>query len=321
MGDRWIAAIHKMTMCGVLFLLSAGCTCSRQSPEVRIGISPWPGYEPVFIAASNGYFAKHGLNVEIKEFSSLSDTVTAFQRGQINAMCSTPLEALAVWRESGVAPKLISVMDYSDGPDVLIAGPAVKSLADLRGKSIAVEAGGLGTYLLVRGLSMGGLSINDVTVIPTDQTAVDKVLQSGKADAAVTYPPYSLKLLNRGGMRVVFSSKDIPEEIIDVVSVQSKVMQDDPEFRAKFISAWQDSLDYIKTNPDAAIAMMAKREGESAQAFKETLGGLRLVSKDEQAAFYGAEGKLKDILIRMNSVSEGGHKTEQRVFEAGLFIP
>ena len=73
-----------------LFSVLALSACSEApSDPLRVGINPWPGYGPLFLAADKGFFAEEGIDVELVELTSLADVRRAFERGQIDGMTSS----------------------------------------------------------------------------------------------------------------------------------------------------------------------------------------------------------------------------------------
>jgi NitT/TauT family transport system substrate-binding protein len=65
----------------------------------------------------------------------------------------------------------------------------------------------------------------------------------------------------------VFNSTDIPEEILDVVSISSDTLKREPELVTKLQRAWQMAFFYFLNHKQEAAAIMAKREGISPQEF------------------------------------------------------
>lgn len=83
--------------CCLLFVYS----CNQAPTEaIRIGISPWPGYELLYLAQEKSFFEQAGLHVQIVEFSSLGDVLRAYEQGNIDGMASTLTEAILVKYQS-----------------------------------------------------------------------------------------------------------------------------------------------------------------------------------------------------------------------------
>ncbi len=270
--------------------------CSKSEPVIRIGMNQWPGYEPIYAAKIKGLYKKHGLNVEILEFGSLNDVKTAYVRGQIDIMCSTLIELIKSYDESGIASKVLMPTDFSNGPDVIIAKEVTK-IKDLKGKRIGVEKGTLGMYMLARSLQKANMSFSDVEIVPLDQSSMVEGFIHGKIDASITYPPTSVNILKKvSDAKIVFSSRDIPYEVIDVLVVKSSFLNNNKNLALKINKVWSDALNLLKTNKAEMISIMAKREKISSAEFIEIMDGLVYLTKEDQKKLYEKDHKLKKAL-------------------------
>jgi len=211
--------------------------------------------------------------------------LAAFRSGSIDIAALTLDEALRLAHD-GIAIRIVLVMDVSNGADVLMARPGVRSLADLRGKRVGVESGALGAYMLSRALDHAGLSPSDVTVvsIPVDQH--ESAYVSGAVDAVVTFEPVRTKLLARGA-NVLFDSSLIPNEIFDVLVARKTVFDGSPAIVANLTSAWYRALDYYHAHPEDAVSRMAAREGVTPKEFSASLEELKVPSKAEDDRLLG----------------------------------
>lgn len=116
-----------------LLLLSCG---PAPEPLLRIGTNTWPGYEPLYLARSLGYY--EGSPITLVELTSASEVIHALRSGTLEGAALTLDEVLTLL-DDGFDLKVVLVMDFSNGGDVLLAKPGIDSTADLRGKRIAVE--------------------------------------------------------------------------------------------------------------------------------------------------------------------------------------
>lgn len=285
----------------LLMLLSLGSTCESE-PKIRLGINPWPGYELLWLASKLNLYEKHGLDVEIFEYTSLVDAQTAMSRGQINVLCSTLIEVFLVSLPSGDKPIPILVTDYSNGADVMMAHKKkIEKVTDLEGKRVALEAGSLGEYIFTRALQIHHLNPKKIDLIQMDQTKMADALANGLIDAAVTYPPISTQLMRKDDYHVIFSSADIPHEVIDTVSITPKLLKSHPLIKEKIWRVWQDAYLYFETHREAALKEMAKHEGIHVEELEAALRGMKLLTISDQQTYFGPKGTLIQV---MNNIRE-----------------
>lgn len=279
-----------VTLVAVLAICLVGACVRQDSPEtVRIGINPWPGYEFLYLASEKGYFAAEGLDVELLELASLADVKRIFEQGRADGMASTVIEAVQVASSSKKAIALVLIPDYSNGGDIIVAREPISELADLKGKKVGVELGLLGTYILARAMETAGLTVDDVIEINVEQLSAEQAIISGQIDAMVTYPPFSISILKRTGVKQLFSTSEIPGEVIDTVSIREDAVANPKVWQEKFHNAWQRALHFASKNPEEAYQIMAKREGITAQEFAEALKGITILDKQDQSAILGSE--------------------------------
>lgn len=273
--------------------LLPSCGASER-PPLSIGINFWPGYEYFYLAQELGYFADAGLDARIVEFTSLADTRRAFERGQIDGMFATLVEMLQARQNCARLPQVVLVTDYSNGGDVVIAGPGVSGLADLRGRRVGVEPGSLNCFVLARALESAGLAYEDVVSVPMSPQAMEAGLVAGEVDAVVAYPPVSVHLLADPDCHVLFSSADIPGEVLDVLLMDAPVLAERGSDIERLLAAYGRAVAWADAHAAEAFEIMARREGLSPPEFASILeDDIRLVRLAEQAPFFVPGGLVE----------------------------
>ncbi len=285
----------------ICLILIKGCSYAEPIAKVKIAINPWPGYEFMYLASELGYFTEQGLHIEIIEAPSLAEVERLYSLGKVNAMATTTMEVISASMRNRKPTSIVLITDFSNGGDVILADKSIESLSHLKGKKIGAEIGALGTFFLHEALASVNLSIDEVEIVNTEQLDALTTFTAAKIDAVATYPPYSTELLETGKLHQIFSSKEIPETIVDVISVDSTILNQDPEWQKKLFSAWQKTLDYSRSNPQTAYQIMSQREGISVSDFEKSLMHLKLIPKSEQVVFLQSD-KLKKSLTTACSI-------------------
>ena len=285
-----------------LLSLHAGLAgCAHKEP-LRIGLNLWPGYEFIFLAEHLGYFKDEGVDVKLIDFSSLGDARRAFERGQIDGLGTTVVEVMLANEASADPLKIVNVVDYSDGADVIIARPGFANIASLKGRKVGVELGSICVYVLARALEQAGMTLADVVVVSKDQASMEADLRAGELDAIVTYPPTSIDALKDPTFTPVFSTKKTPREVVDVIAFGDKTITQRPKDVAAVLRAHKRAQDYYVTHKAEALQIMGKREGVSPEEFELALTeGMRLVTASDQSAYF-AQGVLKTVIDRTGQV-------------------
>jgi NitT/TauT family transport system substrate-binding protein len=268
-------------------------TRTHQDP-LRIGLNAWPGYEFLYLAQERGFYQDAGVLVQLVEFSSLSDARRAYERGQIDGLGTTVIEVLQAHQVTNRTLQVVDVVDYSDGADEVLVRQGRK---DLRGARIGVELGSLGIYVLVRALESQGLTLSDTTVLNLDQLSMQEAFHAGEIDALVTYPPMSLSIKNTKKTTSLYSSANIPGEVVDVIAIDAAVVAERTEDVRRLLSAFHRAKVFAEREPAIALPIMAAREGITPAEFAATLqDGIKLVSAREQADFLRPGGKIAKVM-------------------------
>ncbi len=286
-------------------LLILGCA-PKSKPPLRMGITPWPGYEFLYLAQEKGFFQDEGVDVRVVQFSVYDDAQLALERGQIDGLGATSIEVLLTKSMSGGPLQIIWAVDSSEGADVILTRAGIVDVAGLRGARIGVNRQPLAIYFLARALEKHGLKLTDVKTVAMAPDTYEDAFRKGELDAVVTYPPTSTKLLRGAGAHRVFSSAEIPGEIVDVFAVNAETGAKRSGEVVKMLRALRRALDYTAANPTEAHRIMAAREGITTEEFAGALvNGLRILPAAEQADFLRAGGRLEVGIDRADALLRG----------------
>lgn len=296
---------------GALLLGLSGC--GQPDKALTVGANVWPGYEPLFLARSLGYY--NNPSVRLIEFSSSAEVIRAFRNGLIDVAALTADEALLV-ADTQPDHRIVLVCDFSNGADVLLAKPEFKSIQDLKGRRVGVETTAEGALLLARALDQAGLSSADVQAVQVPLLEQEEAFISGRVDAVITFEPHRTRLL-AAGARQLFDSSKIPGEIVDVLLARRELVASDSRALAALVSGWFRALKYLHENPSDAAGRMAPREGLTPPQFLDSLKGLTLLDRDANLRLLGGSSnnlagamrQLSAVMLQHKMISRMGDPT------------
>lgn len=287
-------------LCALTFLIGCGSDNQENKVPLKIGTNLWPGYEMLYLAEYKGYFEADKVNVV--QHASASEVMSALLSNQINAAGLTLDEALQVW-DKGHAIEIILVTDVSDGGDMLLTKPEITEVYDLKGKVLGLEDSALGAYMLERFLQFSGLKTGDFTTKTLTIDQHSAAFASGDVDAVITFDPQAAKI-KATGANLLFSSRDIPNEIIDVIVVSSGANKPSYENIQHLINGYYAALsDFQQKSPDD-ISFISQRLGISEQDTQDAYKQLKLPSKDESLALMSLGGVMINSLNYMSFILE-----------------
>ncbi len=262
------------TSCRLLVTLLSLALSHAAHAEIKVGVSDWTGWVAWYVAQDQGYFKKYGAEVRLVWFANYSDSIAALSTGQLDANSQTWSDTLGPLAK-GVPLKVILVNDNSAGNDAVMVGPAIKNFADLRGHKVALEQYSISHFVLYTALSRNGLTPKDVNVVNLSAGDAAAAFMSGRVDAAVVWNPWISQIEQSGKGRALFTSKEMPGLIPDLLVAQAKSIEARRRDFIAMIRAWFDTVSFIRTQPDRAVAIMAKVVSLSPEQYRVFLPGTR----------------------------------------------
>lgn len=327
----------RMTMCRIgvpgLSLLAAalllGMPCGQaqaavgQADKVTCMYPVWVGFGPVHLANELGYFKDEGIEVEEILDDDMPNGVAAMERGDIDCYLRTVGEYQGLGRTKDTKGKIIGTIDLSTGGDGWVADGAIKSVCDLKGKTIAVEPNLPARLIMQMALKKEcGLSIKDTNLV--DIAAADAVGAFADTSLAAvgTYEPVLSQVAaahpERGG-HILASSKDYEDLILDVIFVHDDELKANPDKYTKFLRAIYKAVDYFNEHQEEAIPIIAQQFSITPDDFKATLPNFRYTPYAEAVELIGTtdqEGRVYEVFREAMDLNlEFGSSTSKLVPE------
>lgn len=308
-ATAWLALLLAVAMC-------PGCARDEAGATLRLGTNVWPGYEPLFLARKLGYWQDE--QVRLVEYPSATEVLRAFRNRSLEAASLTLDEVLRLC-EDGIPVRIVLVHDISAGADVILARPDIAGMAALRGRRVAVESSALGAFMLTRALERNGLRLDDITFSSVDVNGHEKAYLSGAADAVVTFEPVRTRLLNAGA-REIFSSRELPGEIVDVLVVHEGFLREHPERVRRLVDGWFRALDTLRDDPASAAHVFSERLKTTPDEVLASFQGLQLPTRAENLALLnGDTAGLRAAADRLSRVMTEHGLLRAPIDARGLF--
>ena len=212
-------------------------------------------------------FEKDGTKVTFPEITSGAKQTEALAAGSLDiASCLGGTSAILA-ASNGADVKVVGI--YSRAPkafNIMVKNPAIKTAADLKGKRVAGPKGTILHQVLAAALAKEKLSLKDVEFRSVGIPAGVNALLSGEADAALVAGAEVLRA-QRAGARVLANGDGLVNATI-VVGVSGKFLKEHPDAVKKYMALHQESIDFMKKNPDKAFEFTAKETGLSTDDVK-----------------------------------------------------
>ncbi|HEY2227533.1 MAG TPA: ABC transporter substrate-binding protein [Xanthobacteraceae bacterium] len=275
----------------VLGLASIAMRTASAAP-LTVGYSDWPGWVAWQVAIDKGWIKEAGLDLTFQWFD-YSASMDAFTASKIDANLMTNGDTLVTGAGGGKGI-MIMLTDYSNGNDMIVGKPAIKSLKDLKGKKVGIEVGVVEHLLLLHGLQASGMKQKDVKLVNAKTNETPQVLASGQVSAIGAWQPISGQAMKASpGSHPIYTSSEAPGLIYDVLAVSPASLNAHRADWMKLIGIWDKVVHYINdpATQDDAVKIMAARVELTPEAYKPLLEGTHLIDLAEgKKTFVKASG-------------------------------
>lgn len=198
-------------------LLTGGCGQEKQTSKkgkntITIGYLPITHALAVFEEKELLDQNKDGLHIQLQKFSSWTDLMDALNAGKIDG--ASVLAELAMGAVSqGVGLKAVA-LGHKDG-NVFVVSDKIKSVDDLKGKTIAIPSNQSSHHLLVReALEKARLDVHDISLTQLAPTEMPASLASGAIDGYCVAEPFGAQAVVKGYGHVLYDSKELWQDSV-----------------------------------------------------------------------------------------------------------
>jgi NitT/TauT family transport system substrate-binding protein len=320
----WIAGAFLVTSCS-----QAPSTPPKPRHEFNIGWSIYAGWMPWPYAQQAGivkkWADKYGIKINIVQVNDYVESVNQYTAGKFDGVTVANMDALTIPAAGGKDTSAIIVGDYSNGNDGILLKGADK-LSAIKGRQVYLVELSVSHYLLARALGSVGLASSDVKTVNTSDADIVGAFSSPDVQAAVAWNPQLSVMKAQPGAKEVFSSADIPGEILDLLVVDTATVKANPNLGKALTGIWYETVALMKRQ-DAkgkeARAAMAKLAGSKPEMFDSQLATTFLYSDPKAAVAATSSPALVSTMTRVRdfSFSKGLFKGATSADAVGMTFP
>ena len=264
-------------------------SASFAQEKVSLGVQPWLGYGPWWIAQEKGFFEANGVDVNLINFTWDQDMSAGLASGNLDAQAAAT-NTLITLINQGIEVQGFLLMDASYEADAIMAAKEIATIKDLVGKKVAYELGSTSDLLLNYALNEAGYTIADIEAVPMGADAAGLSLITNRVDAAVTYEPYISAALREGsGQHVIYTAAKKPGLISDIMIARSEFINENPEAILGLAKAWNQAVQFLRDNPEEGGQIIAKAVGSPMDEFTVAFEGVKLYDFEQSNKELGGE--------------------------------
>ncbi|MFI9840089.1 ABC transporter substrate-binding protein [Nonomuraea sp. NPDC051941] len=285
-----------------------------EKTQLLVGVVPVPSSAPLFIAEKRGFFKEEGLTVKTEIIQAPQAVMPKILNGSMDAFLTSYVSLMAI-NDSGAAKLKLFQHSQEAAPNiagvVVAKGSPVKTPADLKGKTIAVNVlKALGQTLTNAHLQEAGLKPEDVKYVQVPFADQISALGSGKVDAAWLVEPFLTAAKKSGATQIIDTTDGVTAGVP--------------------IDGWGVTEDWLAKNPKTAAAFhraLAKAQqiaGSDRKAIDEVVPTYTQIPADAAAAMTLGKFSMeadKAGVQKLADLLHGYGYLKSKVDVAQLFAP
>ncbi len=253
-------SMFRAAILALVALALGGIPAAAQEPiKLRFGkLGPNLGMARAEIAETQGFFKKHGLDVEVTQFRASPELLTAVVSGSIDIALSG-ITAVITARQRDLPVKAFYVETVAPFY-YLLASPNIESMQDAISKGATAGVSSIGSldYAMTRYLfKRAGLDPDKIKYVqagtPGQRTAA---LEAGRVQLAISVVPEKYAVLRRGKVREIAKMSDYAKDFaLEVFWGKEDYIARNNEAVRRFLAAMDDTAQWIRTSPEAPAAL------------------------------------------------------------------
>lgn len=254
---------------------------------LKVAYSDWPGYTILEVAKQKDWFKQAGIDVDLVWFDYLP-SIDAFSANKVDAVTVVATDALVTGATGGKS-KIIAILDFSEGSDMIVGKPGIESIKDLKGKKIGIEVTLVEHLLLLEALKANGMTQADVQLVNTSTNETPQTLASGSVAAIGAWYPVSGQALKQvAGSKKLFTSADAKGLIYDVLAVNPTSYASHKEEWEKFVAIYYKCVAYLAdpATREDAVKIMAAKVGANPAEYGKNIPGTHFLTVAEAKKAY-----------------------------------
>ncbi|WP_028239414.1 ABC transporter substrate-binding protein [Stutzerimonas azotifigens] len=231
---------------------------AQAQEKMKIGFIRVMDDAQAMVAHEAGLYAKHGLDVELVEFSSGTDLIKAIVGGQLDTGVLGFTNAVA-WASKGADLKVVGGAQQGYHSIVAREGTEIDDVADLKGHTLASQKEGSTADTVLRGVTLknAGVEAKDVNIMGVSPAVAVQSLVSGRVDAAFLFEPYDRIAQLVAPVRQIYEIGEVWPFPCMVVITSGATLEKRKDAVWKSLDAQREAIEMLENQPAEAAKLIA----------------------------------------------------------------
>ncbi|MEQ8695569.1 MAG: putative urea ABC transporter substrate-binding protein, partial [Bauldia litoralis] len=262
---------------------------------------------------------KYGIKIDVVQINDYVESINQYTAGKFDGCVMTNMDALSIPGGGGLESTALIIGDFSNGNDGIVSKTA-KTIADLKGSQLNLVELSVSHYLLARALDTARLKEKDIKVVNTSDADMVAAFKTSGVKTVVTWNPLLSEVAKEPGAKVLYTSAQIPGEIIDMMVVNTQTLKENPAFGKALVGAWYEIMSIMSKNDKAGIearTAMGKKSGTDLAGYDAQLKSTKMFYKPADAVAFATSpelvktmDKVRNFLFSHNILGEGAKSAD-----------
>jgi NitT/TauT family transport system substrate-binding protein len=290
----------SITLAAVAILSLAQTARAEDSLKIAIGqINNWENQAPT-LGQDAGIFKKYNLNLENFGTAGAGETIQAVISGSADIGAGVGL-AGAMRAFSKGAPVRVILPAFTGTSDLywyVKADSPIKSLKDATDKNTVAysTSGSSSNNIVVAFVEELGLKAKPTSTggLPGTLTSV----MTGQIDIGWAAPPFGLKELNEGKIRIIARGSDVPSlrgQTVRVLIANAGALESKKDAIVRFVKGYREAVDWMYADP-AAITAYAKKIESSPDIVRQSISEFQPKATQQSDELKDLDGAMRDAV-------------------------
>lgn len=272
---------------GSVILVNSSLPALADKPDIVIGYEN-NGADPYMVTQGQGLFQKNlDAHVSLKYFASGPAAMAALASNSLQFMCGLGIPPFVAAISQGLPLTIIYNQErYTTAAGIVVRpGVGIKTLADLKGKKIAIVQGSQSSFELATFLAQAGVPFDAVQQVNMSPPEMRVAYSTKSIDAAIVWDPV-FDALRAEGAKILVTDADLPlsASSYNVCIADTNWVKAHPALTVQFIKALDEGVRYTKAHPAEALQIMAKEAGITTATAASELKGYEIFSAADQTS-------------------------------------
>ncbi|WP_447529099.1 putative urea ABC transporter substrate-binding protein [Vreelandella sp. TE19] len=259
---------------------------AQQRDSFSVCWSIYAGWMPWAYADVEGvvdkWASEYDISIDVIQVNDYVESINQFTSGNVDGCAMTNMDALTIPAASGVDSTALIINDYSNGNDGIVLKGS-DDLADIEGRRVNLVQFSVSHYFLARALESVGLTERDIETVNTADADIVGVFASDTTEAVAAWNPQLGTIKEMPDANVVYTSAEIPNEILDLMVVNTQTLADYPALGHALVGAWYEIMEIIEDGDEQALGIMADAAGTDIEGYREQLAATYLYTDPAEA--------------------------------------